>query len=133
MSEQLEVLFPVGKRVDVRLGDFLIHTDQSTKAGGEASAPEPFALFLASMAACAGIYALNFCQSRDLSTEGLALFMDWERDPQRPLDARVRYRLRLPAGFPDKYREGIVRAMELCAVKKHIQNPPEFVTEVMAP
>jgi ribosomal protein S12 methylthiotransferase accessory factor len=59
--------------------------------------------------------------------------MDWERDPQRPLDARVRYRLRLPAGFPDKYREGIVRAMELCAVKKHIQNPPEFVTEVMAP
>jgi ribosomal protein S12 methylthiotransferase accessory factor len=130
MSEQLDVVFPGGKRVDIRIRGFEIVTDQSAKAGGMAAAPEPFDLFLASMAACAGVYALNFCQSRGLSTEGLGLAMDWERDATGPAKARVRYRLRLPEGFPDKYRSGIVRAMNLCAVKKHIQSPPEFVTEI---
>jgi putative redox protein len=129
MAETLEVLFPGGKRVDVDVWGFRIATDQSVKNGGAAEAPEPFALFLASMAACAGIYALNFCQSRDLPTEGLRLSMDWDRDPAQ--GAKVRYRLQLPSGFPDKYRSGIVKAMELCAVKKHIQTPPEFVTEIV--
>jgi ribosomal protein S12 methylthiotransferase accessory factor len=55
--------------------------------------------------------------------------MDWERDPAQ--GAKVRDRLQLPPGFPDKYRSGIVKAMELCAVKKHIQTPPEFVTEIV--
>lgn len=131
MSERLDLVFPGGKRVDVQIGPFLVATDQSVKAGGDASAPEPFALFLASLAACAGIYALNFCQSRDLSTEGLGLSMEWERDPSQPLNPRVRFLLRLPNGFPEKYRAGILKAMDLCAVKKAIQNPPEFTAEIL--
>jgi ribosomal protein S12 methylthiotransferase accessory factor len=131
MGEKLDVRFPGGKRIDVRIRDFEISTDQSVKAGGEASAPEPFDLFLSSIAACAGIYALNFCRTRNLSTEGLDLSMYWERDDRNPLQASVRYRLKLPNGFPEKYRAGIVKAMELCAVKKHIQNPPEFATEIL--
>jgi ribosomal protein S12 methylthiotransferase accessory factor len=131
MSEQLDVVFPGGKRVDIRIRDFEIRTDQSLKNGGEASAPEPFDLFLSSMAACAGIYALRFCESRNLPTEGLKLAMDWDRDDKKPLEARVRYRLTLPTGFPDKYRAGIVKAMELCAVKKHVQTPPQFVIEIV--
>jgi len=131
MKERMEVLFPGGKRVDVQVGGFRIATDQSVKAGGDASAPQPFDLFLASMAACAGIYALSFCQKRDLPTEGMSLAMAWEQDPIQPLQTKVRFQLRLPVGFPDKYRSGIVRAMEQCAVKKHIQTPPEFVTEIL--
>ena len=131
MSEQLDVQFPGGKRVDVRIRGFEIATDQSIKVGGEASAPEPFDLFLSSMAACAGIYALNFCQSRNLSTDGLGLSMSWSRDAGNPLQAKVQYRLKLPNAFPEKYRSGIVKAMDLCAVKKHIQNPPAFVTEIL--
>jgi len=131
MSERLEVVFPGGKRVDVQIAGFRIATDQSLKAGGEASAPEPFDLFLASMAGCAGIYALNFCQTREIPTQGMDLSMVWERDPVQPLKAKVRFQLKLPEGFPDKYRDGIVRAMDLCAVKSHIQNPPEFVTEIV--
>lgn len=131
MTEQLEVVFPGGKRVDVQIGGFRIATDQSVKAGGEASAPEPFDLFLASMAGCAGISALSFCQTREIPTQGMDLSMVWERDPVQPLRSRVTFRLKLPEGFPDKYRDGIVRAMDLCAVKKHIQTPPEFVTEIV--
>lgn len=131
MSERLDVLFPGGKRVDIQVGEFRIATDQSVKAGGAASAPEPFVLFLASMAGCAGIYALNFCQSREISSADLGLTMLWESDEQQPLQAKVRFQLQLPAGFPDKYRASLVRAIELCAVKKSIQNPPEFIIEIL--
>ncbi len=130
MSERLEVVFPGGKRVDVRIGDFVIETDQGVKAGGQASAPEPCALFLASIAACAGIYALGFCQSRNLATDGLGLSMDWSRDAKEPAKAAATLSLRLPDGFPEQYREGILSAMDLCAVKKTILNPPSFAMRI---
>jgi len=126
MSERLEVNFPGGKRVDVEVGGFRIATDQGVKGGGDASAPEPFALFLASLAACSGIYALNFCESRHLPTDGLGLSMDWTREAGPPSKAKATLHLRLPHGFPERYRESIVRAMDLCAVKKNIIDPPEF-------
>ena len=126
MITTLKTRFPGGKKVNVETGDFLIETDQCVKAGGEASAPEPFDFFLSSMAACAGIFALNFCESRKLSTEGLSLEMDWERDSKPPHAAKVCYRLKLPEGFPEKYRGSIVKTINLCTVKYYINNPPEF-------
>ncbi|WP_456448608.1 OsmC family protein [Thiolapillus sp.] len=131
MKQTLKVDFPDGKKVDVQAGDFLIRTDQCRKAGGEASAPEPFDLFLSALASCAGIYALNFCHSRNLPTEGLALEMDWERDDKPPFEARVHYRLTLPRGFPEKYRDSILKAMDLCTVKRYLHQPPAFSLEAL--
>jgi len=122
-TQTLEVSFPGGKRVDARIGDLVIHTDQSVKAGGEASAPEPFDLFLASIATCAGVFALGFCQSRNIDSTGLGLRMELEYDPAKKLFARMRFHLKLPKGFPDKYRGGIEKSIGLCAVKRHIVDP----------
>jgi ribosomal protein S12 methylthiotransferase accessory factor len=130
MKETLEINFPDGKKVDIRIGNFLINTDQSIKRGGQASAPEPFDLFLASMAGCAGIFALGFCHSRDIPTEGLGLEMDWEREDQPPHAAKVTFRLTLPEGFPEKYRNSILKAIDLCTVKHYINNAPEFNIEI---
>lgn len=130
MKEVLEIRFPGGKKVDIKIRDYVISTDQAIKAGGDASAPEPFDLFLASIAGCAGIFALNFCQSRNLPTDGLGLSMDWEREEKRPLEATARFSLVLPDGFPEKYRSGIVKAMELCTVKRYLNNPPTFTIDI---
>jgi ribosomal protein S12 methylthiotransferase accessory factor len=132
MTKVIEVSFPGGKRVDARIDDVHIRTDQSKKYGGDGSAPEPFQLFLASIATCAGIYAWQFCQSRHLSTEGLDLKMlcDFDR-------AQKRYRemtlvLTLPKDFPEQHKESIIRAIDLCAVKKHIMDPPAFKVELQS-
>jgi putative redox protein len=130
VKQTLEVSFPGGKKVDVDLENVKIQTDQSPEHGGEGTAPEPFAMFLASLASCAGIFALGFCQSRELSTDGLALYMDWENDDNSPYAAKARFRLVLPPEFPDKYRASIVRAVEQCKVKYYIHNPPEFSIEL---
>ena len=128
--ESIQVSFTGGKRIQAKVGDFTILTDQPIKYGGEAGAPAPFDLFLASLATCAGIYAWNFCQSRDLSTEGIGLRMQCVRDESKKLFTEMKLHLTLPEGFPEKYRAGIVRAMELCAVKRHIHEAPEFSIEI---
>ncbi|MCP3867541.1 MAG: osmotically inducible protein OsmC [Gammaproteobacteria bacterium] len=129
----IHIDFPGGKKVNAHTGEFVIQTDQSIKAGGEGSAPEPFDLFLASISTCAGIFALGFCQSRKLPTDGIDLKMVCERDPKKKMFTRMSLQLTLPEGFPEKYRPGIIRAMDLCAVKKHIADAPEFSVELIAP
>ena len=127
----VEVSFPGGKRIDARIGDFVIQTDQSEKYGGSASAPQPFDLFLASIATCAGIFAWNFCQARDLPTEGIGLSMECVHDDAKKMFTEMKLLLTLPEGFPEKYRSGIIRAMELCAVKRHIHESPAFTIEIV--
>ncbi|MES9811693.1 MAG: OsmC family protein [Candidatus Thiodiazotropha sp.] len=129
--ESIQVSFTGGKRIQAKIGDYTIETDQPLKYGGDASAPAPFDLFLASLATCAGIYAWNFCESRKLSTEGMDLRMDCVNDEKKKMIVKVTFRLTLPDGFPEKYRSGIVRAMELCAVKRHMMDTPEFLFDLV--
>ena len=120
------VTFPGGKRVDARIGNFVIQTDQPVEGGGEGSAPAPFDLFLASVATCAGIYALGFCQARGLSTEGLRVEQEVIDDPATHLPAQVRLRVTPPVGFPERYRDALIRAVDGCKVKKTIARQPLF-------
>jgi putative redox protein len=122
----LNVSFPGGVAVDVEYKGRIIHTDQPREYGGGGTAPAPFDLFLASIATCAGFYALRFCQERSLSTDGLGLTMGTELDPATRKIGTIRLDLQLPAGFPEKYRPAIVRAIDQCAVKRHMIEPPRF-------
>ncbi len=126
----INVTFPGGKRVDAAIKGFTIPSDQPVNAGGEGSAPTPFEIFLASIANCAGIFALNFCQSKELDTTGLSLTMDVETDPETRMVAKVILNLTLPQGFPEKYIPAITRFMGLCSGRKHMDNPPAFETVV---
>jgi ribosomal protein S12 methylthiotransferase accessory factor len=120
-----EVTFPGGVRVDATFRGNTVHTDQPAPYG-ENTAMAPFDLFMASIATCAGYYALRFCQERSISIEGMGLSLDFERDPEKKRISKVRITLTTPAGFPEKYEAAIVRAMDQCAVKKAIVDPPEF-------
>jgi putative redox protein len=122
----MTVSFPGGKRVDAEYDGFTIRTDQSPKGGGEGSAPQPFDLFLASIATCAGIYVKGYCDTRGIPTEDLGLEMHIERDHEQHRIGKLVLDIKLPAGFPEKHREAIIRAADLCAVKKHILTPPAF-------
>ena len=127
----MEIRFPGGLAVEAIHAGLTIRTDQPAAVGGGGSAPSPFDLFLASIGTCAGYYALRFCQERQLPTEGLGLSMDWERSPETKLVARIRISLRLPEGFPEKYRVAILRAADQCSVKKHLAAPPAIEVEVV--
>jgi ribosomal protein S12 methylthiotransferase accessory factor len=120
------VTFPGGKRVDAEYHGFTIRTDQPPKAGGEGSAPQPFDLFLASIATCAGIYVKGYCDTREIPTAGLGIEMRVEHDHEQHRIGKLVLEIRLPPGFPEKHRQAVIRAADLCSVKKHMLQPPAF-------
>lgn len=128
---EIEITFPGGVRVDARFGAHTIHTDQPPKGGGEDSAPTPFNTFLASIGACAGIYVLNFLHKRELSTEGVRLIQRSQKDSATGMIDQIDLEIELRDDFPEKYRSAIIRAVELCAVKKHMEKPPQFNVTVV--
>lgn len=120
--------FPGGRQVEATIGGHTILTDQPIDVGGQNAGPSPYALFIASIGACAGFYALSFCQKRDLPTDGL-------RVTARPVShdgtlAEMRIDVELPAGFPEKYRAALLRAIDGCSVKRAIQAQPAFHVEL---
>ncbi len=123
------VSFPGGAAVEAVLKGHTIRTDQP-RPFGEDSAPAPFDLFVGSIATCMGFYALRFCQERGIPTEGLSLALETVRDAGGKRIGAIRVALTLPPGFPDKYRDAIARAVDQCAVKKHMVEPPSFELSV---
>ncbi len=124
----MEVYFPGDKKVFAKFGDFVVETDQPVRAGGDASAPTPFELFLASIATCAGVFVLEFLQKRGLSTEDAGVLLHAERDPETHLVTTVSLQIKLPPDFPDKYNDAVIRAAEQCMVKRNLADPPRFHT-----
>ena len=121
---EIVIDFPGGAKVDAHIGSHIVHTDQPVQGGGEDSAPSPFAVFLSSIGACAGIYALSFCRQRGLNTDSMKIIQRMYSDPTSHLVSKIDLEIVLPKDFPDKYRAAIINAMELCTVRKHLQQPP---------
>lgn len=126
MTNEIEVTFPGNVKVEARIGQFVVATDQPEKSGGDGTAPSPFDLFGCSIATCAGYFAVKFCRSRKIDTEGMKLTMNYDWDDEQKRYPKMTLALKLPAHFPEKYHDAILRAMDLCAVKKHILDAPEF-------
>lgn len=127
-TSHIDIRFPGGKCVDATIDGRVIRTDQSTDHGGTGSAPEPFDLFLASLATCAGLYVLVFCQTRGIPTSDLRL--EQEQVFEDGKLRRIVLRVLLPAGFPEKYVDAVRAAAAGCKVKKTLLAPPEV--EVVA-
>ncbi len=119
---EMEITFPGGARVDANFGGFTLKTDQPPVA----SAPTPFATFLASIGTCAGIYVLGFCQQRGIPTQGIKIVQRMHSDRMTGLVGQIDLEIQLPPDFPTKYKDAVIRSAEQCAVKKHLEHPPVF-------
>lgn len=123
---QMRIHFPGNKRVTADFDGYSVATDQPAAAGGDASAPAPFDLFLASIGACAGISVLSFCQQRGISTQGLELVQKMDFDEAKHLVSKITLEIKVPEDFPEKYKKSLISAASLCTVKRHLLEPPRF-------
>lgn len=124
---EIEVNFAEDDSVIAHYKEFEVRADQPA-ADGSQKAPEPFALFLASLATCASYYVLGFCRAREIDTTGLKIIQRTEFKPEGHGVAKIELKIILPAAFPEKYEKAIIRVADQCAVKKAILAPPEMVT-----
>lgn len=124
---EMQIDFPGKKRVTSTYKGFTVQTDQPPAEGGDGSAPEPFDLFLSSIGTCAGVYVVYFCESRDISTDGISMRLRFQRNETSHMMEKITIQIHLPPAFPKKYRKAVVRAAEMCTVKRTLFHPPEIL------
>lgn len=122
----MEITFDGGKVITAHFNGHTIRTDQPIQSGGTNTAPAPYDLFLASIGTCAGIYVKSFCDQRGISTEGMKIIQSMVIDPEKRLPAVIKLDIRVPADFPEKYKDAMINVASLCAVKKTINSAPQF-------
>ena len=123
---EMMIDFPGGAKVDAHFGGFTVETDQPAAGGGDGLAPTPFEIFLSSIGTCAGIYVLGFCRQRDLPTEGIKIVEHIHHNRATGMTDKIDLEIQVPSSFQKQYNSALVRSVELCKVKKTLENPPLF-------
>jgi len=126
---EIKVNFLDKLRLEAKFDDFTVIADQPIRYKGDGSAPGPFDYFLASSALCAAYFVKLYCNTRNIPTENIRLSQNNIVDPENRYAQIFKIQVELPADISAKDREGILRSIERCTVKKVVQEGPQFVIE----
>lgn len=126
---EIKVNFLDKLRLEAKFDDFTVIADQPIRYKGDGSAPGPFDYFLASSALCAAYFVKLYCNTRDIPTENIRLSQNNIVDPENRYKQIFKIQVELPHDISEKDRQGILRSIERCTVKKVVQEGPEFVIE----
>lgn len=126
---EIKVNFLDNLRLEAKFDDFTVIADQPIRYKGDGSAPGPFDYFLASSALCAAYFVKLYCQTRDIPTENIRLSQNNIVDPENRYQQIFKIQVELPADISEKDRQGILRSIDRCTVKKVVQTGPEFIIE----
>src|SRR5476649_289182 len=126
---EIKVNFLDNLRLEAKFDDFTVVADQPIRYKGDGSAPGPFDYFLASSALCAAYFVKLYCDTRSIPTENIRLSQNNIVDPENRYNQIFKIQVELPADISDKDRQGILRSIDRCTVKKVVQAGPQFVIE----
>lgn len=126
---EIKVNYLDNLRQEAKFDDFTVIADQPIRYKGDGSAPGPFDYFLASSALCAAYFVKVYCAARDIPTDNIRLSQNNIVDPENRYKQIFKIQVELPADISEKDRQGILRSIDRCTVKKVIQTGPEFVIE----
>lgn len=129
---EIKVNYLDNLRQEAKFDDFSVITDQPIRYKGDGSAPSPFDYFLASTTLCAAYFVRLYCNARDIPTEHIRLAQNNIVDPDNRYNQTFKIQVELPEDISDKDRQGILRSIERCSVKRVIQNNPEFIIETVS-
>ncbi|WP_065187847.1 OsmC domain/YcaO domain-containing protein [Shewanella woodyi] len=128
---EIKVNFLDNLRLEAKFDDFTVTADQPIRYKGDGSAPSPFDYFLASSALCAAYFIKVYCKARDIPTENIRLSQNNIVDPEDRYNQIFQIQVELPEDISEKDRQGILRSIERCTVKKVVQTGPEFKIETV--
>ena len=126
---EIKVNFLDNLRLEAKFDDFTVVADQPIRYKGDGSAPGPFDYFLASLALCAAYFVKLYCDTRNIPTENIRLSQNNIVDPENRYNQIFKIQVELPADISAKDRQGILRSIDRCTVKKVVQTGPDFIIE----
>ena len=128
---EIKVNYLDNLRLEAKFDDFTVISDQPIRYKGDGSAPGPFDYFLASSAMCAAYFVKVYCNARDIPTDNIRLSQNNIVDPENRYKQIFKIQVELPEDISEKDRQGILRSIDRCTVKKVVQTGPEFQIEVV--
>ncbi|SDM62634.1 ribosomal protein S12 methylthiotransferase accessory factor [Franzmannia pantelleriensis] len=128
---EIKVNYLDNLRLEAKFDDFTVISDQPIRYKGDGSAPGPFDYFLASSAMCAAYFVKVYCNTRGIPTENIRLSQNNIVDPENRYNQIFKIQVELPEDISDKDRQGILRSIDRCTVKKVVQTGPEFQIETV--
>lgn len=128
---EIKVNFLDNLRLEAKFDDFTVVSDQPIRYKGDGSAPGPFDYFLASSALCAAYFVKVYCLARNISTDNIRLSQNNIVDPENRYNQIFKIQVELPESISARDREGILRSIERCTVKKVVQTGPDFQIETV--
>ena len=132
MKAVVESIGKVGSRA--RVGEHELVFDQPDSVpGGEDRGPSPLDVMLVSVAACAHYFAAAYLHGRGLSTDGLTVEVqaDKERVPVSRI-GRLSMQVRVPAGLDERQLAGIERAIKSCPAYGTLLHSPSVEMTIEA-
>ncbi|BCB09006.1 hypothetical protein HHSLTHF2_28960 [Vreelandella venusta] len=128
---EIKVNYLDNLRLEAKFDDFTVISDQPIRYKGDGSAPGPFDYFLASSAMCAAYFVKVYCNARDIPTENIRLSQNNIVDPEDRYKQIFKIQVELPEDISEKDRQGILRSIDRCTVKKVVQTGPDFQIETV--
>lgn len=126
---EIKVNFLDNLRLEAKFDDFTVVADQPIRYKGDGSAPGPFDYFLASSALCAAYFVKVYCNTRNIPTDNIRLSQNNIVDPENRYNQIFKIQVELPVDISEKDRQGILRSIDRCTVKKVVQTGPQFIIE----
>ena len=101
--------------------------DQPTTNAGQDAGMSPPEFLLASLATCAGYYALEYLKTRSLPAEGLSVRVVAEKARQPARLGKFTIEVTAP-DVEERHKEGMLRAVRACLVHNTLLNAPAIET-----
>jgi putative redox protein len=127
---EIRVQYDGGVRFTADARGHRVVCDQPISNAGMDTGMTPPEFLLASLGTCAAYYAAQYLKNHGLSTEGLEVKVQAEKE-LRP--ARMaRFRIEVAAAVPPEQEAGLLRAVNACLIKNTLAQPPQVETVVAA-
>lgn len=116
---------------EIKARQHTIACDQPPENGGYDEGMTPPELLLASLASCAGFYAVEYLRKFKLATEGthVRVVADKVKDPVPRLE-NFRIEIETPIGLSDQHRNGVERAVHHCLIHNTLLQPPQISIDI---
>lgn len=128
-TDSMEITFPENRGIQAKYKDFILRQGDFEN-WHEGSRPSAFDLFVASIGLCASANVFAFMRSRNFDMACTKIILHKFENEQKGMIDNFTFEVRIPRSLPEKYRKAVVRALDACAVKRHIVETPEFNVEV---
>ena len=127
---KMKVTYDGGMKFTGKVRGHEIVIDQPKEGGGSDLGPTPPELFVASLASCVGVYAAFYCNTHEISIEGMELDVEWEKAERPTRVGKVAVSITIPGGVPQEMRERVVTAAKHCLIHNTLENHPEVIVEL---